>query len=95
MSLEDLMRKYRESIPSKLEQIARLIDEYEHSPSKENLAALKLAVHKLAGSAGTYGYPEASRLCKNLESQIDKGESRLPLSLFYQQLTRSFSQTTH
>ena len=67
---DELMQAYRQSIPSKLSLINSLICEVQKNGDLESLKALRFAIHKLAGSAGSYGYPEVSALCKELEKEL-------------------------
>lgn len=64
-----LFDQYSKSIPEKLLQIEQLIEESK-SPSREKIEALKSAIHKLSGSAGTYGYVKAGEACKHLEQKL-------------------------
>ncbi|MBU6382787.1 MAG: Hpt domain-containing protein [Verrucomicrobia bacterium] len=87
---EELMEEYRRSIPERLQEIERVIQDVNADPtSQEKLAALRFAVHKLAGNSGTFGYMEASQLCRDLEQKILQ-KAALDLGLFYQQLKKSF-----
>ena len=63
---KEILEQYKKSIPAKLEEIEGLILE-----AKASSEALRFAVHKLAGSSGTYGYHEASDLCKTLETNLN------------------------
>lgn len=46
----------------------------------ESLETVRLTAHRLAGSAGTYGYPEASALAMRLEHRVidSKGTGLAP-----------------
>lgn len=73
--LEDLKKKYQKTIPDKVESLQRLILSFQKNPSKETLNELKREVHKIAGSAGSYGYPVVSALCREIELELIKRES--------------------
>lgn len=79
--LEELKKDYQKTVGNKVEQLEKMILAVEKDPSLENLQKLKGEVHKIAGSAGSYGYMAVSELCKNLEielyNQIDLAKSGL------------------
>lgn len=54
----EVMKEYRDDCAARL-------DALEKSPSDMEL--VRLTAHRLSGSAGTYGYAEASRLAARLE----------------------------
>lgn len=68
--LRDLVDEYQKSVGEKIENVEKLILEVEKNPSLENLTALKMEVHKIAGSAGSYGYKKAGDLCKELDQKL-------------------------
>lgn len=57
----EVMKAYRDDCAAQLEAL-------EASPSDLELA--RLTAHRLSGSAGTYGYAEASRLAARLERRV-------------------------
>ena len=64
-----LLAEYRRDLPRTLARIESLL-------AGENLAELTRAVHTLAGSAGTYGFPRVSQAAAAAEAHLDGG---LPL----------------
>ena len=48
------------------------IKEYEKHPSKQALIDFKEVIHKVAGSAGSYGYSEVTQLCLLMEKTLEK-----------------------
>ncbi len=68
--LEDLKVSYEKTISDKVERLEKLILAVQKDPDIDNLQALKNEVHKIAGSAGTYGYIAVSDLCKKLEMDL-------------------------
>ena len=65
---DELVEKYRMTIFDKIEAIEEQIVQIEEAYGvKEPLVALRNTVHKIAGSAGAYGFGEAGRLCKAQE----------------------------
>jgi HPt (histidine-containing phosphotransfer) domain-containing protein len=65
-----LQQEYQNSIPGKLDSIKQLINAVKKSPDVTTLSALRAAVHKLAGNAGTYGYMEVSDTCRQWEREL-------------------------
>lgn len=102
MALEHpLVTEYRQTIPLKLEQINCLIGNLKTSKSIESIQALKAAVHKLAGSAGTYGFMKVSASCKALDIKLQEQIKTFTpsditqqwldfLDLFLKQITQDF-----
>lgn len=60
-----LSEKYQATLPEKLEQMEQLI-------ASQAFKELKEMAHKLAGSAGTYGYVKAGLICKEMELLLEK-----------------------
>ncbi len=75
-----LQKEYLATIPQKISELEKSVAIAQKSPTKEALTALRMGVHKLAGSAGIYGFAEVSVLCKTLELEIVKISEQLPLS---------------
>lgn len=70
--LADLKVNYQQTILDKVERLEKMILNVQKDPSIENLQTLRGEVHKIAGSAGSYGYLVVSDLCKNLELDLIK-----------------------
>lgn len=68
--LEEVIKNYIKGVGDKLTLLSNLIKKAQSKPSHDSLLALSDAIHKIAGSAGTYGFPEVSKLCKALEFSI-------------------------
>lgn len=66
----NLRQAYNHSISDKLERIGHLVDQLIQNPTQENLAVLKQDVHKIAGSAASYGYLKVSDLCRLWETRL-------------------------
>jgi HPt (histidine-containing phosphotransfer) domain-containing protein len=69
-AIKKIQLEYEKTIPKKLQELKTLQDAAKKTPSLDNLTALRFFVHKLAGSAGTYGFLEVSTLCKQYEQDI-------------------------
>lgn len=70
VSFQAIKDRYDATIFEKLSQVESLIKEVQASPQQENLELLKGVIHKIAGSSGSYGYPQVALLCRNLESAL-------------------------
>ena len=71
--LDDLKDAYIAELPEKVQKIMIEIDKVSVQLKKNaapNTAELLILVHKLAGSAGTYGLQPISVLARDLEDQI-------------------------
>lgn len=68
--LHEIKESYKKSISDKINHFELLIDELIKTPSKESFSALAAEAHKIAGSAGSYGYPKVSILCRELENNL-------------------------
>lgn len=67
---EGLLKNYIAGIGDKLALLIDLIQNVKKEHSQDSLLDLANAIHKIAGSAGTYGFPEVSKICKSLEFRI-------------------------
>ena len=74
--LSDLKVEYLESLPNKIKKIRSLT-------KKEDWQSLYDEYHKLKGTGKTYGFPEISILCEQLEMLALKKESQ-KIALFQQ-----------
>ena len=61
-----LRAEYLVEIPSRLEEILAAVERLEGG-SPEAVAQLKVLFHRLAGSAGAYGYGEVTIACRREE----------------------------
>jgi len=67
---DKLQHQYQESIPEKINTLKQLISQFQNIQDLDSLTSLRNAVHKIAGSAGTYGYSEVSKICKEFEGDL-------------------------
>ena len=76
-----------------------LIDEIRKKPTEKDLKELRLQVHKLAGSAGLYGYNEVSQICKEFDQLLvqetehlilQKDISQLAFNAIWKKLEKAF-----
>jgi two-component system, cell cycle response regulator len=67
---EAMIEKFKNSICLKIERIEGLVREIEETRSSKILLMLKGEIHKVSGSAGSYGYGEVSKLCRKMEIRL-------------------------
>lgn len=78
--MQELKQKYENTIYDKIELLTTLCIAVQKNPNKSTLSDLKTEVHKIAGSAGSYGYTAVSALCKELDAQIsEKVQRNIPV----------------
>lgn len=82
--MEDLQKEYLDTIPEKLMTFEGLIKKLEKNLTQGELENLKMIAHKTAGSAGSYGFMDVTKLCREMEQNIKgklegfkEGESHL------------------
>lgn len=82
VQLAKLRKKYGLALPDKVSGIEKSLAPLRSgSLEEEPWNAAYRAVHSLAGSSGTYGYPEISSVARAAEAILKQGlESRAPLS---------------
>lgn len=69
---EALRRRYIDSFPGKSAALDAAIDALS-AENTETLQALRLLAHKLAGSAGMYGFDDLGHLAREVVQSIDAG----------------------
>ena len=65
-----LVIEYKKTIPSKLENLRNSVEAVKKQKDLFTFEAFRRDVHKLAGSAGTYGFTTVSDICKNLDLDL-------------------------
>lgn len=65
-----LKASYQQSIFDKIGRFEGLVAEVEKNFSRDTLDQLKKESHKIAGSAGIYGYPAVTAICRELEIEL-------------------------
>lgn len=70
--LLDLKISYQKTIPDKIERLEKMILNVQRHSTLENVQILKGEIHKIAGSAGSYGFIAVSEVCKTLETELAK-----------------------
>lgn len=68
--LQELRRSYEKTICNKIDLLSSLIKSAQNDPTTASLTELKNALHKIAGSAGSYGFNDVTIICKNMEGQL-------------------------
>lgn len=77
-ALRKLIDSYRQALPDKLAELQILHASAAEDGDDDRLRAYYTAVHKLAGSSGSYGFPELSNTARVLDrylSDILAGEA--------------------
>lgn len=67
---ENLSEHYQRTIYDKIALLTRLIAEVQKHPDETSLFALQSTLHKIGGSAGSFGYPKVTELCFSLEHDV-------------------------
>lgn len=91
----EFVREYDRAIPEKLQKLEILISEFKKSMNLDSLTTLRFAVHKLAGSAGTYGYDSVSVICKEWDLQLLQKIKDFPASLDEQSWIAEMDRNLH
>jgi len=70
-SFEELEQYFKENLPIGIENIKKkFLIIMDSELTSDKLYEIRLDVHKLAGSAGTFGYDEMNRILKNLDNYL-------------------------
>ncbi len=83
----ELIEMYEKELYPKLEEVKLLGDQAVKTRCKKDLEILKKRIHKLAGSAGSFGFARATTLCRQLESTLAQAIQSDP-DAFFQEETR-------
>jgi DNA-binding response OmpR family regulator len=67
----NLILHYQKTIPEKIEKMTHLIEGVFHHMDSPTVDALKQEVHKIGGNAGSFGFHYVTKICKELEHQLD------------------------
>lgn len=68
--IQEAYNNYKASIPEKIKKIDTLIQKLKKNFLLENIDSLYFEIHKIAGSAGMYGFSEISNLCKDFKETL-------------------------
>lgn len=73
---------YRLSLTAKLERLRDLLARFEAAGDADSREQLRVAFHRIRGSAGSYDYEELGHICAGAEEQIvrDAGGDRADLT---------------
>jgi hypothetical protein len=69
-SIDQLHLRYKAGLADKADELEQLWPLPTSSPAKERVPMLRQALHKLAGSAGSYGYTELGAKARLLEQWL-------------------------
>lgn len=92
--LDKLFRNYVLRLPEKLESIGGIVSSlHTERDTGGLLSELHMQVHKLAGSAGSYGCPDVGKVARDYEilisTHLNSGSGLEPAD--YQRLKKSFA----
>ena len=95
-----LLDKYIASLPQKRARIETSWQRIQASDwSTDSLAGLKAEVHRLAGSAGSYGFDELGSLASNLEillqSSTSSAQQRGVITLQFNLLVQALDEASN
>ncbi|GAB5411584.1 MAG: hypothetical protein ChlgKO_06980 [Chlamydiales bacterium] len=90
--LDDLKVEYLKTVPEKLQEIEKLIADFLANPNKETKEALKLPVHKTAGSAGSYGFQKVTEMCRVMDQELASLTDFANIDSWNEKLTEFFSK---
>jgi HPt (histidine-containing phosphotransfer) domain-containing protein len=68
--LKKFTEEYKLTIPEKIATLRQILDDMKQKITVDNMKALRFNIHKIAGSAGTYGFGTVSKLCREFEFEI-------------------------
>jgi len=69
-SIDSLHERYRASLADKADELEALWPLPTSTPARDRITPLRQALHKLAGSAGSYGYAEIGSQARLLEQWL-------------------------
>jgi HPt (histidine-containing phosphotransfer) domain-containing protein len=89
----ELLAHYLGGADERLSSFARALAESEARPEDlQALERLRRALHKIAGSAGTYGFPELTRSARRLEQDVVAARTAPPGSAALFEAARGFQR---
>lgn len=65
-----LQQRFRDELPARLRHIMEAGEKWLADADADTAQVFRQAVHKLAGSAGNYGFAEITRLCQQIEADL-------------------------
>lgn len=94
---QQFLEKYKVSLPEKLETLKNLVANLQKIYNKEDLTALRFLVHKVAGNASLFGFPELSKVCHTWDIKLSDALQAFPNALSYdlQELIDQFEKAVH
>ena len=67
-----IKEEYLQKIPEKIQAVEQLIQALHKDPSEKMLSDLRGIVHKIAGTAATFGFEKVTQLCKSWDLKLTK-----------------------
>ena len=77
---EELLARYIESFPIKINKLTAELDKFDNVTEETSIydfTDLRLIVHKLAGSAGSYGFSDIGSLASDLERRLKTDKNNI------------------
>lgn len=65
-----IQEEYIKGLPEKLQSMTNLVSGFKNGATQASVAELRTHVHQLAGNAATFGFQEATDLCKNWDMKL-------------------------
>ena len=70
--MKRFQQDFAAQLPARLQEARQLLEACREAPADDDrLRALHRSVHKLAGTAGTFGMPEVSQGARAIEDELD------------------------
>jgi HPt (histidine-containing phosphotransfer) domain-containing protein len=71
--LERFRAQFAEQLPARMAEAHERLAEWSADPASDDaLRGLHAVLHRLAGSAGTFGLPALGEACRTIELQLDE-----------------------
>ncbi len=68
--LQDISQNFKDSAPAKIERLNDLCEEYTRTGEGEALEEFRRIIHRLAGTASSFGLGRVSEICRKLDMRI-------------------------
>lgn len=77
---EKLKEEYNKDISKKLQLLKNCIEDLQQPNHQDKLKKLRIEVHKIAGTAGSFGFSQVSETCKEMEKYLIQKINEQPSS---------------
>ena len=95
--LQELQSSYRQELPQRLAEIKALWQKLTTHWSQPSLTTLSTCLHRISGSAGSFGYPDLGACAANAEQLLKPytNTASIPDSSQQQTMTTAMQQVFH